>query len=138
MKVRSITAAALAAAIALTVSACGTSSPNAGAGGAITVWTNTQPSFAQNVVEKLVTKFNKQYPGGGHIAITWIGGEAYKQKLAVSMAGHQPPGIFYTYGGQLLDQYVKGGDVANVTSALNGDPSWIGRASCRERVSCCV
>src|SRR6201995_2690108 len=40
------------------------------------------------------------------------------------MAGHHPPGIFLTYGGQLFQQYVNAGDVANVTSALNSDPAW--------------
>jgi raffinose/stachyose/melibiose transport system substrate-binding protein len=127
MKGRVFLAVAAASSVALMASACGTSSPkgsSGGGGGTVKVWTISQPSFAQKVVEGLVDKFNKQYQGGGHIAITWIGGEAYKQKLAVSMAGHQPPGIFYTFGGQLLNQYVKGGDVADITQELNADPEW--------------
>ena len=63
-------------------------------------------------------KFNKTYPGGGHVSIDWIGGEPYKQKIAVAMAGHKPPAIFLTYGGELFEQYVKAGDVADLSPAL--------------------
>lgn len=88
------------------------------------IWTITQPSSAQKVVENLISQFNKTYPGGGDVSVDWFGGEPYKQKIAVAMAGHQPPAIFLTYGGQLLQQYVNGGDVANLTSALDSDPAW--------------
>jgi len=113
--------AALAAATSL--AACGGGSGGSG-GDAITIWTITQPSSAQQVVVNLINKFNKTYPGGGHVSIDWIGGEPYKQKIAVAMAGHKPPAIFLTYGGQLFQQYVKAGDVADLTSALGNDPSW--------------
>ena len=113
--------AALAAATSL--AACGGGSGGSG-GDAITIWTITQPSSAQQVVVNLINKFNKTYPGGGHVSIDWIGGEPYKQKIAVAMAGHKPPAIFLTYGGQLFEQYVKAGDVADLTSALGNDPSW--------------
>jgi raffinose/stachyose/melibiose transport system substrate-binding protein len=95
-----------------------------GSGTTITMWTTTQPSSAQQVVDNLIKQFNRTYKGGGHVIIDWIGGEPYKQKIAVAMAGHQPPGIFLTYGGQLFQQYVNAGDVANVTPALNSDPAW--------------
>jgi len=127
MKHRLLLAVAGASAVVVTATACGTSNPNGssgGGGGTVTVWTISQPSFAQKVAEGLADEFNKQYKGGGHIAITWIGGEAYKQKLAVSMAGHQPPGIFYTFGGELLHQYVNGGDVEDITQELNADQDW--------------
>jgi raffinose/stachyose/melibiose transport system substrate-binding protein len=113
--------AALAAATSL--AACGGGSGGSG-GDAITIWTITQPSSAQQVVVDLINKFNKTYPGGGHVTIDWIGGEPYKQKIAVAMAGHKPPAIFLTYGGQLFEQYVKAGNVADLTSALGNDPSW--------------
>jgi raffinose/stachyose/melibiose transport system substrate-binding protein len=40
------------------------------------------------------------------------------------MAGHKPPAIFLTYGGELFQQYVNAGDVADITSELDADPAW--------------
>ena len=119
--------AAVAATLTATagLAACGgVGGAASGSGTTVTMWTTTQPSSAQQVVDNLIKQFNKTYKGGGHVTIDWIGGEPYKQKIAVAMAGHQPPGIFLTYGGQLFQQYVNAGDVANVTSALNSDPAW--------------
>lgn len=104
-----------------------TSAPSGGGAskaGPVVIWTNSQPSSAQSVIASLIKTFNTTYPGGGDVSIDWIGGEAYKSKLAVSMAAHHPPTVFYTYGGQLLDQYIAGGNVADVSSALAGDPTW--------------
>jgi raffinose/stachyose/melibiose transport system substrate-binding protein len=120
---RMLASAVAALAAATSLAACGGGSGGSG-GDAITIWTITQPSSAQQVVVNLINKFNKTYPGGGHVSIDWIGGEPYKQKIAVAMAGHKPPAIFLTYGGQLFQQYVKAGDVADLTSALGNDPSW--------------
>ncbi len=116
--------AAVAAAVITTtgLSACGGTAGASGTG--ITIWTNTQPSSAQRVVEKLIAQFNKSYPGGGNVSIDWFGGEPYKQKIAVAMAGHKPPAIFLTYGGELFDQYIKAGDVANLSPALDKDTAW--------------
>jgi raffinose/stachyose/melibiose transport system substrate-binding protein len=122
---RQALAAAGAALVAATsLAACGGGGSAGSGGDAITIWTITQPSSAQQVVENLISKFNKTYPGGGHVSIDWIGGEPYKQKIAVAMAGHRPPAIFLTYGGQLFQQYVNAGDVADLTSALSSDPAW--------------
>ena len=121
---------ALAAAGVLLAAGCGSSTgpsaanPGGSKPGSVVVWTNSQPSSAQSVVAKLIKQFNASYPGGGHVSISWIGGEAYKSKLAVSMAGHHPPTVFYTYGGQLLDQYIEGGNVADVSAELAADPTW--------------
>lgn len=126
MNKRVLMAGALVGALSLTVAACGSSDNNgkSKSGGPVTVWTITQPSSAQKIVEALADKFNKTYPGGGHVSISWIGGEPYKQKIAVAMAGHHEPTIFLTYGGHLLEQYVNGGNVADVTKELNADPAW--------------
>lgn len=122
---RHVLAAAGAALVAATsLAACGGGGSAGSGGDAITIWTITQPSSAQQVVVNLINKFNKTYPGGGHVSIDWIGGEPYKQKIAVAMAGHKPPAIFLTYGGQLFQQYVNAGDVADLTSALSSDPAW--------------
>ena len=77
----------------------------ASSGPSVVIWTIDQPASVQKVVDNLISKFNKTYPGGGNVSIDWEGnGEAWKTKIAVAMAAHQPPTIFYTFGGALFDQ----------------------------------
>lgn len=90
----------------------------------VVMWTMTQPSLAQKVVEKQIEKFNATYPGGGKVSIQWIGGESLKQKLSVAMAANKPPTIFFTFGGELLSQYVEAGNVENLAGAFEADPEW--------------
>ncbi len=97
----------------------------------VTAWPLAQPSSQEAVVNQLVKQFNAQYPGGGHVQINWVGGEAWKQKLVVAMAAHNPPTIFYSSGGQLLGQYVKAGGVYSVSPDLNADPKWKAKYAAR-------
>jgi raffinose/stachyose/melibiose transport system substrate-binding protein len=100
------------------------SSGGGGDGGSVVIWATSQPSSAQAVIASIIKKFNSTYPGGGHVSIDWIGGESWKTKTAVAMADHHPPTVFYTFGGQLLDQWIQDGDVADLTQVLNSDPAW--------------
>jgi raffinose/stachyose/melibiose transport system substrate-binding protein len=126
MKARVTLAAAMAAVI--TAAACsgggGGGSSAGGGGSSVVIWTTSQPASAQKVMADLIAEFNKTYPGGGHVSINWIGGESWKTKMAVAMAAHHPPTIFYTFGGQLLDQYIDAGNVADLTPSLSADPAW--------------
>jgi raffinose/stachyose/melibiose transport system substrate-binding protein len=130
---RKITGSVMGLAVAgLGLAACSPGGPGAassggsgsGSGSSVVIWTTSQPSSAQAVVASIIKKFNKSYPGGGNVSIDWIGGESWKTKTAVAMADHHPPTVFYTFGGQLLDQYIQDGDVANLSPALNSDPAW--------------
>jgi raffinose/stachyose/melibiose transport system substrate-binding protein len=122
------TRASLVAAAALMMTAAGCSggigSSSGGKGPSVVIWTTSQPSSAQKVIAKLIDDFNKGYPGGGNVSINWIGGESWKTKTSVAMAAHHPPTIFYTFGGQLLDQYIDAGNVADLTDDLAADPAW--------------
>lgn len=124
---RSVVAVA-AAALMTTLAACGGNvGPGTSGGGKsdITIWATSQPGSAQEVMQGLIDEHNKSYPGGGHVSITWIGGEQWKQKLAVAMSGDQGPTVFFNFGGKLLNQWVDAGRVADLTSELKGDPDWM-------------
>ena len=43
------------------------------------------------------------------------------------MGAHQPPDIFFGWGGGILKSYVDAGDVHDMTGALNADSSWKNR-----------
>jgi ABC-type glycerol-3-phosphate transport system substrate-binding protein len=114
-------AATLAAALAGVAGCSGTA---AGENEPVVMWTMTQPSLAQQVVEDQIAAFNESYPGGGKVSIQWIGGEAIKDKMSVAMAANQPPTIFFTFGGELLSQYVDAGTVEDLSPAFDADPEW--------------
>lgn len=116
------TLAAMLAATLAAVAAC--SGPAAGEPEPVVMWTMTQPSLAQDVVEDLIAEFNASHPGGGNVSIQWIGGEAIKDKLSVAMAANQPPTIFFTFGGELLSQYIEAGNVENLSPAFDADAEW--------------
>jgi ABC-type glycerol-3-phosphate transport system substrate-binding protein len=91
----------------------------------VVLWNQSEPSNESSVIFNIVKAFNKSYPGGGDVSAFFFGNsDEYKTKLAVAMAAHNPPTIFYSWGGALLDQYIQAGNVANVSSALASDPAW--------------
>jgi raffinose/stachyose/melibiose transport system substrate-binding protein len=124
-KLRPLTALAAAAVLSVGLTSCaGSASDGAGSGSQVTIWATSQANSAEKVMAGMIDDFNQSYPGGGHVSIEWIGGEQWKTKVAVAMAAHAPPTVFYTFGGQLLDQYVDGGNVMDLTDALAADPAW--------------
>lgn len=120
-KIRPFTALAAAAVLSVGLTSCATST---GSGDGVTIWATSQAGSAQTVMAGMIDEFNKNYPGGGNVSIEWIGGEQWKTKLAVAMSAHQPPTVFYNFGGQLLRQFVDGGNVMDLTDTLAADPEW--------------
>lgn len=117
-------AVVLATVLAGTAAGCADSGGGSAKSEPVVMWTMTQPSLAQKVVEKQIKKFNETYPGGGNVSIQWIGGESLKQKLSVAMAANKPPTIFFTFGGELLAQYAEAGNVEDLSDAFEADPEW--------------
>jgi raffinose/stachyose/melibiose transport system substrate-binding protein len=118
-----------AAAVAATVlAACGSaagggktsanSSASAGGSTAIVWLVTTGPSPANTAIQNLASSFEKSHPGD-NITINFIENQSYKQKIQLAMGAGNPPTIFWTWGGGILQQYIKAGDVAPL-----GSPSW--------------
>jgi raffinose/stachyose/melibiose transport system substrate-binding protein len=114
-----------AAAAALALAACGSS---AGSGknsagsstGTATMWlVTTGPSPANTAIQNLVSKFEKSHPGD-KITVDFIENQSYKQKIQLAMGAGNAPTIFWTWGGGVLQQYIKAGDV----QSLGSNPSW--------------
>jgi len=70
----------------------------------------TGPSPANTAVQNLVTSFEKSHPGDT-ISINFVENQSYKQKIQLAMGAGNPPAIFWTWGGGILQQYIKAGDV---------------------------
>jgi len=89
----------------------------------VSFWTLSSNSVEQAAQQAVVNAFNKSYPGGD-VSVDFIENTPYKTKIAVAIAAHHPPTIFYTWGGRLFDQWVAAGQVQSLTGVLAKDKSW--------------
>jgi raffinose/stachyose/melibiose transport system substrate-binding protein len=119
--------AACLASVAAVLAACGsaagggkqTHSTTSG-GTTATMWlVTTGPSPANTAVQHLVGSFEKSHPKD-HITINFVENQSFKQKIQLAMGAGNPPTIFWTWGGGILQQYIKAGDVYPL-----GNPSWL-------------
>jgi raffinose/stachyose/melibiose transport system substrate-binding protein len=111
---------AAALALAACGSATGSGKNGSGATGSITMWlVTTGPSPANTAIQNLVSSFDKSHHGD-HITIDFVENQSYKQKIQLAMGAGNQPTIFWTWGGGVLQQYIKAGDV----QSLGQSPSW--------------
>jgi raffinose/stachyose/melibiose transport system substrate-binding protein len=118
--------AATAAAVALTLAACGSAAgsgkptSSGGSAGSVTMWlVTTGPSPANTAVQNLASSFDKSHPGD-HITVDFVENQSYKQKIQLAMGAGNPPTIFWTWGGGPLQQFIKAHDAYPL-----GNPSWL-------------
>jgi len=78
----------------------------------------TGPSPANTAAANLVSSFEKSHPGD-HITLDFVENQSFKQKIQLAMGAGNPPAVFWTWGGGILQQYIKAGDVYSL-----GNPSW--------------
>ncbi|UOF88702.1 extracellular solute-binding protein [Fodinisporobacter ferrooxydans] len=108
------------------LSGCGTTSTAAGGQNSnsktVTIW-DISTGKQQELVKKVASEFNSKHPGI-HADVQFFQNDPYKQKLQIAMGAHNPPDIFYGWGGGILKSYVDANDVYDLTSALNSDPKW--------------
>ena len=117
------------AATTVTIAACSSgsssSTPKAsgsasGAAATATMWlVTTGPSPADDAEKALVASFEQSHPGMT-INLTLVENQSFKQKLQLAMGAGNPPTIFWTWGGGILQQYIKAGYV----EPLGTNPSW--------------
>ncbi|WP_069802000.1 substrate-binding domain-containing protein [Thermogemmatispora onikobensis] len=77
----------------------------------------------QKLIQDITAKFNQTH-SSIHATVQFFQNDPYKQKLQVAMGAHQPPDIFFGWGGGILKSYIDAGDVYDLTPDLNADPAW--------------
>ncbi|SHM34098.1 carbohydrate ABC transporter substrate-binding protein, CUT1 family [Actinacidiphila paucisporea] len=111
------TAAAVAAvtALALTASACGSGSGASGSG-TLTVW-SLQNDTLNPVQQSSVASYNAAH----HAKVTMktFVNDPYKAKLQTGLGGAEAPDVFLNWGGGNLAEYVKAGNVADLSTRLD-------------------
>ncbi len=91
----------------------------------ITIW-DIRTGSEQQVVQTITNDFNTQHPSI-HATVNYFQNDPYKQKLQVSMGAHNPPDIFFGWGGGILKSYIDANDVYDMTNDFNADPTWKNR-----------
>ncbi|TKC92692.1 extracellular solute-binding protein [Trinickia terrae] len=111
------------AAILLAAGAAWSASGYAGPSKTITEWDHQTDGNGPKVVREAADRFEKQNPLY-KIEDSHVLNDAYKAKLNVAFGAGQPPCVFDTWGGGPLREYVKAGQVVDLTPYLQKDPAY--------------
>lgn len=96
---------------------------NAQSSKTITTWDHQTDGNGPKVVREASDRFEKQNPGY-KVEDSHVLNDAYKAKLKVAFGAGQPPCLFDTWGGGPLREYVKAGQVVDLTPYLQKDPAY--------------
>jgi len=88
----------------------------------VTIW-DIRTGDDQKLIKTITDEFNAKHTDI-HAVLNFFQNDPYKQKLQVAMGAHNPPDIFFGWGGGILKSYVDAGDVYDLTADLNADPAW--------------
>ena len=111
---RSFLALAAAAPVGMSVLAsCGTAGPGQARAGEASVWyLSSQPQ--EGIRKSSVDAFNAAHPQG-QLASTFFQNDAFKTKIRTAIGANQAPTIIWTWGGGGLRDYVRNGQVDDLT-----------------------
>lgn len=94
-------------------------------GSTITIW-DIRTGSEQQVVQQITNDFNASH-SKIHAALSFFQNDPYKQKIQVAMGAHNPPDIFFGWGGGVLKSYINADDVYDLTADFNADSAWKNR-----------
>jgi ABC-type glycerol-3-phosphate transport system substrate-binding protein len=119
--VRRWLAIAIACALGVGASACGSSGPqdSGGAGGAINVWALQDPT-QQKFERPALERFNAQSDATAKLQV--FSNTVYANKLRVAMGSPNAPDLFFNWGGGSIATYVKAGQVEDLTDYFARQP----------------
>ncbi|CAB3747424.1 extracellular solute-binding protein [Paraburkholderia solisilvae] len=113
---------------ALCVAALGSALAMAGAARAqdtkvITVWDQQTNATSSKILRDASDRFEQQNPGY-KVENSHVLNDAYKTKLKVAFGANQPPCVFESWGGGPLHEYVKAGQIVDLTPYLQKDAAY--------------
>jgi len=121
--------AALATSLAGCFGVGSNQSTNTSSGGSgsnsVSIW-DIRTGSEQKVVQTITNDFNSKH-SNIHATLNFFQNDPYKQKLQVAMGAHNPPDIFFGWGGGILKSYIDANDVYDLTNDFNSDPAWKNR-----------
>jgi raffinose/stachyose/melibiose transport system substrate-binding protein len=113
-------AIALATAFALLAQGCGSTAPGGDrAGNAIDFWHHQTAGEGPQLIRQAVDRF--QQDAGIQVEVVAVNNDAYKTKIKVAAGAGNAPCVFTTWGGGPLREYVKAGQIADLTPSMTKD-----------------
>ncbi|PIO97345.1 ABC transporter substrate-binding protein [Pleomorphomonas carboxyditropha] len=89
----------------------------------ITEWDLQTTAGAVKVIRGAADRFEAANPGY-KVEDTHILNDAYKTKIKIAFGANEPPCVFSSWGGGPLREYVKAGQVVDLTPYLDSDPAF--------------
>src|SRR5690348_4353526 len=95
-------------------------------GKTIVEWDHQTDGNEPSNLQAAVARFEQANPGY-KVESSHVLNDAYKAKLKIAFGAGQPPCVFDTWGGGGLREYVKSGQVADLTPFLKQNPAFTDR-----------
>ncbi|TDV16432.1 extracellular solute-binding protein [Paraburkholderia caballeronis] len=92
----------------------------------LSVWDQQTNVTSSKLLRDASDRFEHENPGY-KVENSHILNDAYKTKLKVAFGANQPPCVFESWGGGTLHEYVKAGQIVDLTPYLQKDPAYRGR-----------
>jgi raffinose/stachyose/melibiose transport system substrate-binding protein len=89
----------------------------------LTTWDQQTNTTSSKIIRDASDRFEKANPGY-KVENSHVLNEAYKTKLKVAFGANQPPCVFENWGGGGLQEYVKSGQIVDLTPYLKKDPAY--------------
>ena len=89
----------------------------------ISVWDLQTMPGAVKVIRDAADRFQANHPGY-KVEDTHVLNDAYKTKIKIAFGANEPPCVFSTWGGGPLREYVKAGQVVDLTPYLDKDKAF--------------
>jgi raffinose/stachyose/melibiose transport system substrate-binding protein len=87
----------------------------------LSLWTIWNAEPRKSALDGIVTRFEQQNPDID-IEVTNLEPDAYKTRIRVALGGNTPPDIYFTWSGEkMLHNFVRGGNVADITAFMDAD-----------------
>jgi raffinose/stachyose/melibiose transport system substrate-binding protein len=109
--------------VAFTLTACGGAAPATSAASekvTVTWWHISTAEEHKAVWQKLADEYMAAHPNVT-VEITVLENEAFKTKLTTVMQSGEPPDIFQSWGGGVMNEYATGGLLKDITADLDAD-----------------
>jgi raffinose/stachyose/melibiose transport system substrate-binding protein len=130
---RKYAAVAIAAAVALGLTACGSSGSSNGSSPAkvtLTWWSNANAGPLYSVFQTIMKNYHAAHPNVSFSFVP-IQNEDWDTKIQVALQGHKVPDIFFQRGSGYMAAQVKSGELANLAPYVS---SWIGEIGTQKQL----
>jgi raffinose/stachyose/melibiose transport system substrate-binding protein len=88
----------------------------------ITIW-DVRTGKKQTLVQQLANNFNKSHPTI-HAAVDFFPNSSYQQKVSVALGAHNPPDLYFSWGGGILKSAIDAGDIYDLTPVFQSYAGW--------------